>query len=590
MNDAHRFSWDLSPILPPGEHERIDLHLDTLRGEAASFRDRYAGRISTLAPEELAEAFERYEVLSERLLRPQVFAQLLFALDSGDPEHQILSQKTHEFGNFCSRELLFFEHELITAPDDTFDRFLRDPRLDSLSHYLRAVRRFRPHTLPEREERLLKEKSLTGVDAFCRLFDELSASYRFRFTLEGEEREMTGEELLSLLHHPDPVVRERSFSLFLERHAADAITYTAVLNDVALDHRQEREMRGYLGGPLAPTNLANELSDDTVRELMEVTEESFPLARRYYRAKKRLLGLDRFLNTDIYAPLAPSTRTYSLDEARALVTGAYRSFSPRFADIIDSFFADRRIDTHPAPGKSGGAFCMGISPSIPPFILLNFTGTLRDVSTLAHEAGHGIHFVLCGKQRLLNYHPPLPLAETASVFGEMLLIRHLLEKTDDQAERRAILAASIEDVIATTMRQIVLTRFEERVHLERERELLTTDRICTLWIEENMKLFGDAVEPIPPYRYGWSYISHFIHSRFYCYSYTCAELIVLSLFRTWIDQGERFIPSYTAILESGGSLSPGETLSRAGITLDRRFWQKGYEMLEELIDEFERLC
>jgi len=581
--------WDLSPLLKSHSRENIDPLLDQLSKDVESFRSRYAGRLSHLSPEQLSAACAEYEELSERLLPPQVHAQLLFARDSGDPSNQVLSQKLHEFGNDCSRRLLFFEHELITLDDETFDRFRDAPSLASLGHYLTSLRRFRPHTLSEREERLLKEKALTGVDAFCRLFDELSASYRYRFTLDGEEREMTGEDLLSLLHHPDPAVREGAFSLFLDRHRDDGVTYGAIFNTIALDHRQDREMRGYTGGPLAPTNLANELSDETVTSLMEATEEAYPLARRYFRLKKRCLGLDRFRNTDIYAPIAPSPRRYTLGEARRLVDDAYRSFSPLFAEIVDSFFTGHRIDTHPAPGKTGGAFCMGISPSIPPYILLNFTGTHRDVSTLAHEAGHGIHFVLSSRQRLLNYHPPLPLAETASVFGEMLLARRLLERATERQERMAILAASIEDIIATTMRQIVLTRFEERLHREREKSLLPLERICDLWMEENGKLFGDAVEPIPSYRFGWSYISHFIHSRFYCYSYTCAELIVLALFQTWVEQGERFTPAYTAILESGGSRSPEETLAQGGITLDRHFWRKGYTLLEGMIDEFERL-
>ncbi|GAB4299272.1 MAG: M3 family oligoendopeptidase [Desulfuromonadia bacterium] len=581
--------WDLTPLLDDGSPEGIDRLLQQLSEEVETFRARHVGRISHLPPDQLATVMTEYERLLERLIPVQVYAELLFAQDSSDPGRQVLSQKVHECANGWSRQLLFMEHELTNADDDSFQRFLAAETLSPLRHYLTALRRFRPHTLPEREEQLLKEKALTGIDAFCRLFDELSSSYRFRFTLDGEEREMTGEELLSLLHHPDPTIRERSFTLFLDRHRDDRVTYGAIFNTVALHHRQEREMRGYSGGPLSPTNLANELSDDTVTSLLDATEEAYPLARRYFRLKKTFLGLDPFKNTDIYAPTAASPRRYTLEEARRLVDDAYRSFSPDFARIVDSFFVDRRIDTHPAPGKSGGAFCMGASPSIPPYILLNFTGTLRDVSTLAHEAGHGIHFVLSSRQRFLNYHPPLPLAETASVFGEMLLTRRLLESTTDRGEQRSILAASIEDIIATTMRQVVLTRFEERLHREREEGLVTVERIGDIWMEENGKLFGDVVEPIPSYSFGWSYISHFVHSRFYCYSYTCAELIVLALFRSWLDEGERFIPAYSAILERGGSASPEETLSLAGITLDRPFWQKGYTVLEALIDRFESL-
>jgi oligoendopeptidase F len=248
------------------------------------------------------------------------------------------------------------------------------------------------------------------------------------------------------------------------------------------------------------------------------------------------------------------------------------------------------VDVLPRTGKSGGAFCMGMTPHLPPYVLLNFTGNLRDVATIAHELGHGIHFVMSQKQTALNYHAPLPLAETASVFGEMLLTRFLLQRESDPQVKIALLCAKIEDIIATTFRQNVLTRFEERMHLERKEGLLTSTRLCDLWWEENGKLYGESVKMIQPYRWGWSYISHFIHARFYCYSYTFAELLVLSLYRNYLEQGDTFIPTYVGILESGGSRSPADTVQPAGIDLaDPHFWQKGYDFLAELIGELKGL-
>jgi len=269
---------------------------------------------------------------------------------------------------------------------------------------------------------------------------------------------------------------------------------------------------------------------------------------------------------------------------------AYRNFDPEFGAIVQAFFDERRVDVLPRPGKSGGAFAMGISPYDPPFLLLNFTGNLRDIATIAHEAGHGLHFVLSQKQTTLNYHAPLPLAETASVFGEMLLTRMLLDQEQDQLVRKSLLCAKIEDIIATTFRQTVLTRFELRLHNERKNGLLSNERIAELWLEENAKLYGDSVEMIPAYKWGWSYISHFIHSRFYCYSYTFAELLVLALYQQYREQGESFKPGYRQLLESGGALSPADTAKLAGIDIENSgFWQKGYDFLGELITELKEM-
>jgi oligoendopeptidase F len=273
-----------------------------------------------------------------------------------------------------------------------------------------------------------------------------------------------------------------------------------------------------------------------------------------------------------------------------MVVDSYASYDPEFGRIVDDFFKERRVDVMPRTGKSGGAFAMGISPQDPPFLLLNYTGTLRDLATIAHEAGHGLHFVLSQKQSLLNYHAPLPLAETASVFGEMLLTRALLDSETDPVVRKSLLCAKIEDIIATTFRQTVLTRFELRLHIERKNGLLSSDRISEIWLEENAKLYGDSVEMIPAYRWGWSYISHFIHSRFYCYSYTFAELLVLALFQSYRENADGFKPGYRSLLESGGALSPADTARLAGIDITAGdFWQKGYDFLGGLIEELKSL-
>lgn len=580
--------WDLSSLAPESAERFTELLEDAIQ-ESLELGNRYRGRIASLAAKELLEALAEYEKLQINVIKPQYYAHLLFAEDSGSELARKLSQKAAESGNRLSRELLFFDIEIMDIPEDRFNTLYADPTLQNYRHYLAMIRKFTPFTLPEREEQLLKLKDLTGTTAFVRLFDELSASFTFTMEIEGESREMTGEELLGFLHHPDRELRERAFSLFLERHGENSLVYSTIFNTIALDHAKETELRGYTD-PMQSTNIGNELPDESVRHLMDVTEANYPLAQEYFRLKARLLGLTKLKNTDIYAPLAEGGRKYEFEEAKDLVLEAYGDFNPEYRAIISPLFSDGRIDVHPRNGKSGGAFCMGISPDVTPYVLLNFTSNLRDVATVAHELGHALHFILSGRQSMINYHAPLPLAETASVFGEMLLTRRMLDAETAPAVKISLLCAKIEDIIATTFRQIVLTRFEERLHLERSKGLLADSRICELWIEENGKLFGNTVEMIDAYKWGWSYISHFIHTRFYCYSYTFAELLVLAIYREYQIKGAGFIPGYDALLTSGGSQSPAETAALAGIDItEPGFWQKGYDILEGLIGELKEL-
>lgn len=588
MADTTAYCWDLKRFAPDSK-AGFTVELDKALQEVLSFVERFRYEVKNLSPSELNAALITYEKLQENILKPQYYAHLLFAADSGSEEAKKLSQQAAEAGNRFSRELLFFDLEIMALPEEKFAPLLLDPILSNYHHYLAGIRKFSRYTLPEREEQLLKRKDLTGCDAFTRLFDELSASLSFRMELDGEEREFTGEELLGLLHHPDHSVRERAFTLFLDGHSKHAIVYGAVFNNIALDHGQEMEIRGYTH-PMEPTNIGNELSDAIVRELMTVTEANYPLARDYFRLKAKLLGIDKLKNSDVYAPVTESPKKYTFEEARELVVKAYGNFNKAYVPLVESFFDEGRVDVYPRTGKSGGAFCMGMTPSIPPYLLLNFTSNLRDVSTMAHEMGHGLHYLLASKQSLLNYHAPLPLAETASVFGEMLLTRELLEQENDKQVKISLLCAKIEDIIATTFRQVVLTRFEERLHLERSSGLLTESRLCEIWLDENGKLYGDAVTMIDAYRWGWSYISHFIHARFYCYSYTFAELLVLALYREYLNKGDAFVPGYEAILSSGGSRSPYDTAALAGIDIAAPgFWQQGYDILGNLIEELKKL-
>jgi oligoendopeptidase F len=582
-------TWNTALLYSSPDSRQLESDLESFTVAASSFRESYFEKVGTLTAPNILKAIIEYEALQAGMSKAFCYAHLLFADDSGNETYRALSQRCSELGSRLSQDLLFFDLELMNLPDQQFNQLCCLPEAANYLHFASGIRKFRPYTLKENEERLLTRKELTGVRAFTKLFDELSASFCYQMELDGEQRGFTGEELLSLLHHSSADVRFRAFTTFLEKHGEHGIVYNAVFNNMALDHGQEMELRGYRS-PIQPTNIGNEIPDEAVEHLMAVTEANYGLAREYFSIKADMLGMDKLRNTDIYAPVAEAERTYEFIEARRMVVDSYTSYDPEFGRIVDDFFKERRVDVMPRTGKSGGAFAMGISPNDPPFLLLNYTGTLRDLATIAHEAGHGLHFVLSQKQSLLNYHAPLPLAETASVFGEMLLTRALLDNESDPVVRKSLLCAKIEDIIATTFRQTVLTRFELRLHQERKSGLLSNDRIGEIWLEENSRLFGDAVEMIPAYRWGWSYISHFIHSRFYCYSYTFAELLVLALFQNYRENGDNFKPGYRKLLESGGSLSPADTAKLAGIDItESGFWQKGYDFLGGLIEELKEI-
>jgi len=585
--------WNLSPLYGGPDDLRLTADLEQAAQKAKDFRRDFRGRLATdgVTADLLETSLRIYEEVQKSALKPYLYARLLFSADSRSAEKKALLSRVREVWSLIGEELLFFELDLLKIDEERMAEMLRDEGVARYAHYLHRLLRQRPFTLSEEVEKVLKRKDLTGRDAFAQLFEELTSSFRFQFQMPGadEPTDVGGSELLGLLHHPDGETREKALTVFLDRHADHSLTLNSCFNNLFLDHYKEVELRHY-PDIMTPTHLANETDAQSVESLMEVTEANYGLAQDYFRLKKKLLGLKVMKNTDIYAPLQQTARRFPFDEAQSLVLEAFSGFSAEMAARGEAFFRERRIDVFPAPGKGGGAFCMGMMPGIQPYILLNYTGNPRDVATLAHELGHGVHFSLAQKQNLYHYSAPLPFAETASVFGEMLLTRHLLEREADPQVKIDILCAKIEDIIATTFRQNVLTRFELAAHRLRRERLLDSEDFCRLWWEENARMFGDAVTMIEPYRWGWSYISHFIHSRFYCYSYIFGELLVLSLYRCYQEEGVPFVPKYLDLLAKGGSEPPEAMLLPFGIDLSKAgFWQKGYDFAASLLDELRHL-
>ncbi len=582
--------WDLSDLYGGPEDSVLAEDMKKSWREAKEFQKRYQGReVGTLPPSEFLQALKSYESILEAGAKPFLYASLLFAENTQNTPYKSLMERAKEKWNELETRLLFFRLALVRLPEETLVSLLEYEPLQAYAHALQFMRRFREFTRSEKEEEILHRKNLTGKSAFTTLFDEFIGSFIFRLMVDGKEEEFTGSEMLAKLYAPDRDLRERALRTFLQHHERNHLVLTSIFNALILDSRVEDEIRGY-SGPMHRTHLENEIRPEAVEQMMQVTENHYSLAREYFQLKACLFGYPKLKNTDLYAPYPGGGKKMSLQEAQLLLVDSFRHFHPLFGEIAQEFIEKRWMDTEIRPGKYGGAFCSGLTPSLHPYLLLNFNGHLRDAFILAHEMGHAIHFYLARRQTLLNFDPPLPLAETASVFGEMIMIDALLRLEEDVKIRQALLGMEIEDIIATVFRQNVLTRFEQEVHERRRDHFLTGEEIGEVWWQANFRLFGDSVEMIPEYRWGWSSISHFVHSRFYCYSYVFGELLVLSLFQKYQEEGDSFLPRLIRLLESGSCRSLDDLLAEVGLDMQRGdFWEKSFQVIRGLIEELKSL-
>jgi oligoendopeptidase F len=583
--------WDLSDLYPEPAEPTLERDLDAAEAAATRFAERYRGRVTSLDAAGLAAALDELEALLEPPGRAGAYAGLRFAADTASPANGALLQRVQERGSVIRNAVLFFQLEWVALDDARASALLASPALARRRHLLESMRRYRPHVLSEPEERILEELANTGERAWGRLFDEILASARFPLTVNGEAKELSEEEILSLLYDPDRASRRAAaagLTAGLKQHSR---ILAFVFNTLVQSKATEDRLRAY-PDPLAARHLSNEIEPASVAALLAACERGFPTVQRYYRLKARLLGLPELLDYDRYAPLGEAPSHVPFDGARRIVLDAYRDFSPDMSALAGRFFERRWIDAELRPGKRGGAFSASTVPSAHPYVLLNYTGTLRDVMTVAHELGHGVHQSLAREQGLFEQDTPLTLAETASVFGEMLVFRRLLREETDPKTRLALLCGKLEDAFATVFRQVVMTRFEEKLHAARRGEgELPIERINALWLEANAPMHGDAVRLSDDYAWWWLYIPHFVHSPFYCYAYAFGELLVLALLRRYDEEGEAFVPRYLGLLRAGGSEAPAALLAKLGLDVtDPRFWDGGLAVLAEMVSEAEKLA
>jgi len=579
--------WNLTDLYPGIDSPAIGEDLAAARGESKAFRREFEGRLASLDGDALAASVRRYEAIQERLGRVISYAQLVYAENMTDPAHARFYQSSQERVTDISVELLFFTLEINRIDDARLEAQLRSDALARYRPWLEQVRVFRPHQLKDDLERLLHEKSVTGHSAWSRDFDESIADLRFDV---GGKR-LTCDEALNLLTDPKVETRKAAAIEIGRVFGKHRRHFALIANILAKDKEIEDRWRRY-ARPVSSRNLANQVEDEVVDALVAAVRGSYAdLSHRYYRLKAEWFGGERLDYWDRNAPLPDDTdRSVTWPQGTKIVLEAYARFSPDLAALGLRFFEGDWIDVPPRPGKSPGAFAHPTVPSAHPYLLLNWYGKTRDVMTLAHELGHGVHQLLAAPQGPLLSDTPLTLAETASVFGEMLTFQSLLASETDPQRRRALLAGKVEDMLNTVVRQMAFHEFETRVHAERREGELMPERIAEIWMDVQTESLGPALRFDDGYRWYWAYIPHFIHTPFYVYAYAFGDCLVNSLYAVYRDSEQGFARKYLDMLRAGGSKRHRELLAPFGLDAsDPAFWRKGLSLIGDMIDELERL-
>jgi oligoendopeptidase F len=582
--------WNLEDLYPSMQSQAFASDLAKALSDCKSFHAAFRGKLETLAKKNsgsgLFEAIKRYEALEELLGRIMSYAGLVYSGDTADPARTKFYGDTQEKITSASSDLLFFELEL-NRLDDALVAKMAAGALKHYRPWLEDIRKGKPYQLDDKLEQLFHEKSITGFGAWNRLFDETIAS--LRFTVDGEM--LAIEPVLNLMQEPSEKTREKAAVAFGAGLKENLRTFTLITNTLAKDKEISDRWRGFKDVADA-RHLANRVEREVVDALVAAVRGAYPrLSHRYYKLKAKWFGKPALKHWDRNAPLPHVVpKIYPWDDARDVVLDAYDAFSPQMAGIAKRFFDERWIDAPVRPGKQPGAFAHPTVPSAHPYVLLNYQGKPRDVMTLAHELGHGVHQVLAGPNGALMAPTPLTLAETASVFGEMLTFRALLLNTTNTAQRRAMLAAKVEDMLNTVVRQIAFYSFERKLHLERRKGELTADQICALWMTEQGDSLGPAIELGGDYDAYWAYIPHFVHSPFYVYAYAFGDCLVNSLYGVYQGAREGFAERYLAMLSAGGTKHHAELLAPFGLDArDPAFWQIGLKMIEGMIGDLEGL-
>ena len=578
--------WNLKDLYESPKAKNLNNDLNQLRRITKKFEKKYTYKITKLSPSQLLKAIIELENIDIKIDKIMSYAHLLVAEDGNNEKNKIFYQQMQEQITNIASSIVFFSLELNEVSDAKLNKIYADKKLEPYKNWIKNIRKFKPYQLDVKTEKLLQEKSITSRSAWVRLFDDTIASLKFPF----KGKNLSSAEIFNFLSDKKESNRKKSAEVVSGVLKDNISLFTSITNNLAKDKSINDKWRG-LPSPVSSRNLSNVVEDEVVEALTETIKENYPkIAHRYYKIKAKWFKKKSLMYWDRNAPLPfQSQSVYSWKDAKRIVSDAYSNFDKRAGDIVNKFFDNSWIHAPVIAGKSPGAFAASTVPSAHPFILVNYQGKARDIATLAHELGHGIHQYLAGrKQTYFNSSTPLTLAETASVFGEMLTFKSLLSITTKENERKGLLANKVEDMLNTVVRQIAFFEFEKRIHDQRKIKELSVNEICKIWIDVQKQSLGPSIKFNDDYKYFWSYIPHFIHSPFYVYAYAFGDCLVNSLFNVYESKLPKFEDKYITLLESGGSNTYDKLLKPFGLNPKKKdFWQKGVHVIESLIDQLE---
>ena len=581
--------WNLDELFPGFDSPELQAAFDNVDEQVTSFE----GVRGKLNPEMGADAFlevvRASEATARIVSRVYAFASLTFAEDTQNQTAQTLIARVQQFAAEMQNRTMFFSLWWKEVDDKNAARLMETS--GDYRYYLEEIRHFKPHTLTEAEEKVVNIKDVTGMGALLTLYDAITNRYVYKLEVNGEVKEMTRGELMTYVQGTDADLRAKAYQELYRVFGADGPILGQMYQARARDWHNENISLRKFSSAMSVRNLANDVPDEAVAALMEVTKKNAKVFHRYFKMKAKFMGVPsgKLRRYDIYAPVAKSDKSFEFDAAANMVLESFNAFDPQIGELARRVFDKDHLDSEVRKGKQGGAFCASINPEDTPFVLMNYTGRARDVATLAHELGHAIHAMLASHHSAFTFHSSLPLAETASTFGEMMLTEKLLSQETDEAVRRDILFKQMDDAFATILRQIYFAMFEREAH-GLVMKNASVDDLCAAYMENLKEQFGDSVELSDEFKWEWVSIPHIYQSPFYVYAYAFGQLLVFSLYQQYKAEGESFKPKYLKILSSGGSEAPAKILADAGVDIrSAKFWQGGFDVLSRMVDELEKL-
>jgi oligoendopeptidase F len=587
-NSFTQTHWSLADLFPSADSPEIEAAISNLQAEVSGFEKVRPQLTTDISTADFLKIVRQLEAVYRLAATLNGFAGLRFNENTQDQQAQAFLARIEQFDAEISNRILFFSLWWKDFDDIQTERLIQAS--GDFHYWLEELRHFKPYTLSEAEEKVINIKNVTGINALNLLYNSITNRYTFKLEVEGKLRELTREELMVYTRQPDPDQRKRAYQELYRVYGYDAPILGQIYQTIVRDWRNENiNLRKY-AGPISARNLANDIPDEAVDALLDVSKRNVSIFQRFFALKARRLGVDRLRRYDIYAPVVSSTKQYAYHTAAEMVLDSFNAFDPQMAILARHVFSENHLDSEIRKGKTGGAFCYTVRPDLTPWVLLSYQGRARDITTIAHELGHAIHGMLAAGHSLFTQHACLPLAETASTFGEMMLVDRLLSEETDEAVRRDLLFRQVDDAYATITRQAFFALFERQAH-EMVPQGASVDELAGAYLENLHLQFGEAVDVSEEFRWEWVSIPHIYNVPFYVYAYAFGQLLVMALYQQFKIEGDAFKPRYLDILRAGGSVAPEALLRKANIDIRRpEFWQGGYDILDNLVKQLERMA